>query len=63
MPARDLDARERIQSEIDGIREAIRLNWHEMEHLPLSQVDRRAIRANVAGLVQTLAGLLSLAAV
>ena len=63
MPARDSDARERAEAEIDGIREAIRLNWQEMEHSTLSQFDRRAIRSNVARLVQTLSGLLPLPAI
>jgi len=48
-----------IQGEIDGLHEAIRLNWLAMERLDLLQIERLAIRANVARLVQTLAGLLS----
>ena len=56
------DARERIQAEIDGVREAIRLKWQEMERSTLSRVDRNAIRANVARLVQTLQVLLTLPA-
>ncbi len=47
-----------IQAEIDGIREAIRLNWVEMEHSTPSNAERRAIRANVAYLVQALKELL-----
>jgi len=58
---RNSDALKRsaIQLEIDGVREAIRLNWLEMGHSTLSQVDRQAIRVNVARLVQILAGLLA----
>jgi hypothetical protein len=48
------------QAEIDGIREAVRLNGLQMEHLELSQTDRRAIRADVARLVHLLTGLLAL---
>jgi hypothetical protein len=49
-----------LQVEMDGIREAIRLNWLEMERLELSHADRRAICVNVARLVHILAGLLAL---
>jgi hypothetical protein len=61
MAARDSHARTRtaIQLEIDGIREAIRLNWNEIERSTLSEVDRRAIRANVAHLTQILGRLLA----
>lgn len=61
MATLDADAHERnqIRAEIDGFREAIRLNWLEMEQLDLLQVERQAIRATVAGLVQTVAGLLA----
>jgi hypothetical protein len=60
MATTDTEARNRtiIQGEIDGLHEAIRLNWLEMERLDLLQVERQVIRAKVAGLVQTLAGLL-----
>jgi hypothetical protein len=50
-----------LQLEIDGIREAIRLNWMEMEYSFPSEVERQAIRANVQRLVQTLMELLALA--
>jgi hypothetical protein len=46
------------QGEIDGLHEAIRLNWLAMERSNLTHVERQAIRANVARLVQTLAELL-----
>ena len=51
-----------LQAEIDGIREAIRLNWLEMGRLKLSQIDRWAIRANSARLGHILAALLTLSA-
>lgn len=44
------------QGEIDGIREAVELNWLEVERLGQSQTDSRAIRGRVAGLVDTLGG-------
>ncbi len=61
MAAINSHARKRTvaELEIDGVREAIRLNWLELERSTLSEVDRRAIRANVAHLVQTLAQLLA----
>jgi hypothetical protein len=46
------------EAEIDGIREAIRLNWAEMEHSIPSQVERHAIRSNISNLVQRLMKLL-----
>lgn len=49
-----------LQAEVDGIREAVRLNWLDMERLELSETERRAIRANVGQLIQTLARLLGL---
>jgi hypothetical protein len=51
-----------LEGEIAGIREAIRLNWLELEHLALSQFERRAIRSNIDALVQTLSELLVRAA-
>jgi len=62
MAATDSDACKRvaIQVEIDSIRDAIRLNWLEMEYSTLSQVERHAIRTNVARLVQTLKTLVHL---
>jgi hypothetical protein len=61
MAARKSHARERsaIDLEIDGVREAIRLNWLEIERSTLSQFERRAIRSNVAHLTQKLAALLA----
>ena len=41
--------------EADGIREAIRLNWLEMERSGLSHADRLAIRANLTYLVKLIA--------
>ena len=60
MAAQDVDVGERtaIEIEADGIREAIRLNWLAMEYSCPSHVERLAIRANVALLVQTLMKLL-----
>jgi hypothetical protein len=49
-----------LQAEVDGIREAIRLNWLELDRSELSRTDRRAIRANVARLDRILIGLLTL---
>ena len=46
-----------LRAEIDGYREAIRLNWVDMETLELTQIERQAIRANVSRLVQLLAAL------
>ena len=48
-----------LEAEIAGVREAIRLNWLEMERLALSPFDRRAIRLNITHLVQTLSDLLA----
>ncbi len=42
------------QDEMDGIREAIRLNWLEMEYASPSLIERHAIRANIERLLQTL---------
>ena len=47
-----------LEAEIAGVREAIRLNWLEMERPDLMQIERQVIRANVAGIVQRIAGLL-----
>ena len=60
MATRDDEARKGaiIQAEIDGCHEAIRLNWLEKERSDPLQVERQAIRANVARLVRTPAGLL-----
>ena len=46
-----------LEAEIDGYREAIRLNWVDMETLELTHVERQAIRANVSRLVHLLAAL------
>jgi hypothetical protein len=51
--------RSALQGEIDGIREAIRLNWVAMESSLPSAVERQAIRANVQSLVQKLTELLA----
>jgi hypothetical protein len=44
-----------LRREADGIREAIRLNWLEMERSGLSHADRLAIRANLTYLVKLIA--------
>jgi hypothetical protein len=36
-----------LDAEVDGLREAVRLNWLEMEDPRLSHAHRRAIRANI----------------
>ena len=61
MAVKDADACERaaLQGEIDGIREAIRLNWVAMEYSSPSAAERQAIRANVQSLVQKLTELLA----
>lgn len=46
-----------IQHEMDGIREAIRLNWLEMEHTAATLIERNAIRANIERLLQMLQAL------
>jgi len=43
--------------EMDGIREAIRLNWLEMEYSAVSLVERNAIRANIERLLLNLQSL------
>lgn len=55
--ARNPDA---LPAEIDGIGEALRLNWLELEHLEVAQTDRRAIRAPVTRLDHILTGWLAL---
>lgn len=47
-----------LAAEMDGVREAIRLNWLDLERSDMSSFERQAIRANVAELVQLLAGLI-----
>jgi hypothetical protein len=61
MAVNDAHARERaaLRAEIDGIREAIRLNWVAMEYSSPSAAERQAIRANVHSLVQRLTELVA----
>lgn len=60
MADKDSGARETFatEAEINAVREAIRLNWAEMESSFPPEAERFAIRATMAELVQTIIELL-----
>jgi len=51
-----------LQTQIDGVREAIRLDQLELEYFAPSRIDTQSIRVNIARLRNILPGLLALSA-
>jgi hypothetical protein len=50
--------REKLQRDIDTLRESIRLNWLDLSRLPLNFQEAQAIRAEINVCVRDLADLL-----
>lgn len=58
MGASDVDEAARLRRDIDTLNESIRLNWLDLEQLPLPREERIAIRTNIELLIAELQQLI-----